>query len=255
MTPFDGFLAFVLCIGMTAWAHREHSRLEFRLSSGRSRARLEGYRRVIFVQWSLVGLLGLHWVLTSRPASALGLRLPLDWRAGVGILLVAAGVAFLWHQLQEVRRDDSARAAARRQIADLRALLPHTPRELEAFYRVSITAGICEELLYRGFLVWFLGFWMPAWAGYLVAGAVFGTAHFYQGPAGILKTGAFGVILGLLTWLSGTILPAMVLHAAIDMLNGQLAYVALTTPVFTTEEPGEAPEFAETAGPDPESPE
>ena len=51
-----------------------------------------------------------------------------------------------------------------------------------------------------------------------------------------------GILLGGLTLLSGSILPAMVVHVAIDALNGRLAYVAMTMPIPVAEEPDEDPD-------------
>jgi membrane protease YdiL (CAAX protease family) len=204
--------------------------VEYALSTGNLSARMSGYQRVVVVQWSLVALLAVHWVLTSRAVTDLGLALPLDWRFGVGLLLAAAGTAFLWLQLRSVRRNEKDREDARKALRDLEWLLPHTPRELDAFMRVSTTAGICEEVLYRGFLAWFLAQWMPLWLAMIASGILFGLAHAYQGLGGVLKTGAIGIAFGGLTLLAQSIVPAILLHIAVDALNGQLAYVVITTP-------------------------
>jgi membrane protease YdiL (CAAX protease family) len=229
MAPFDFFLAFVLIVGIGAWARREHGRVERAIASGLMSARMSGYRRVILVQWSLVALLFLHWVLKSREVSSLGLNLPMTWRFGLAMLLTAAGIGFLWYQLRSVKKSEEAREDARKALADLKWLLPHTPPELDAFMRVSATAGICEEVLYRGFLPWFLAQWMPFWLAMMISGVLFGIAHAYQGLGGVLKTGLIGIVLGGLTLLAESIVPAILLHIAVDALNGQLAYVVITT--------------------------
>ena len=241
-TPFDYFLAFLLIVGLALWARREHARLEFRLVHGNGGARLAGYRRIVVMQWSLIVFLGIHWVWTAREVSALGLTIPLHWRFAAGLAVALAATVFFWTQLRSVQRSEEARAEAREALASLKSLLPQSPPELEAFMRVSVTAGICEELLYRGFLPWFLATWMPFWLAMIVSGVIFGFGHLYQGAAGVAKTGALGILLGGLTLLSGSILPAMVVHVAIDALNGQLAYVAMTTPIPVAEEPDEDPE-------------
>ena len=65
---------------------------------------------------------------------------------------------------------------------------------------------------------------MPtAWA-FVVATLVFGVGHAYQGVSGIAKTTLIGAILAALTYASGTLLPAIVLHVAVDAINGNLAY-------------------------------
>lgn len=242
LTLFDYFLAFLLVIGLALWARREHARLEYRLARGYGSARLAGYRRIVVMQWSLIAFLGIHWVWTAREVSALGLATPLHWRLALGMAISLAVTGFFWTQLRKVRGSEEARAEAREALASLKSLLPHSPRELEAFMRVSVTAGICEELLYRGFLPWFLAAWMPFWLAMIVSGVIFGFGHLYQGMAGVAKTGALGILLGGLTLLSGSIIPAMVVHVAIDALNGQLAYVAMTTPIPVAEEPDEDPD-------------
>lgn len=228
--PFDWILALVLILGLALWARRERNRITHAAHATRAQARIAGYRRLLVVQWSLVGLLTLHWWSRSRPVTGLGLSTPLDWRFLLAWLLALAGVAVLWKQLRGVQLHEDHRAAARKELRALEWLLPHSRSELTMFLRVSVTAGICEEVLYRGFLVWFLTHWMPLWVAFLVAGALFGLAHLYQGPAGVLKTGVIGIAFGALTLLAGSILPAMLLHVAVDALNGRLAYVALTTP-------------------------
>ena len=102
-------------------------------------------------------------------------------------------------------------------------LLPHDTRELRGFYAVSFTAGTCEEILYRGFLPWVLGLAMPLPMAFVSAAILFGLGHVYQGPAGVVKTSILGVVMGGLVWLSGSLLPAVVLHIAIDAINGRLA--------------------------------
>ena len=85
-------------------------------------------------------------------------------------------------------------------------------------------------LLTLGFLAWFLAQWMPLWLAMIASGILFGLAHAYQGLGGILKTGAIGIAFGGLTLLAQSIVPAILLHIAVDALNGQLAYVVITTP-------------------------
>ena len=46
-----------------------------------------------------------------------------------------------------------------RQIGAARPLLPHTPGELRGFNLLSITAGICEEVLYRSYIWWYVAVW------------------------------------------------------------------------------------------------
>jgi membrane protease YdiL (CAAX protease family) len=222
--PFDLFFAAVLAAGMPLWARREFAHLRIRVSAGASTARLRAYARTIWIQWSLVALLALHWSLRGRDGTALGLALEPSWRFAVAGLLCLVGVGLLVVQLRTVMTDDEARGQAEAELAPLVFLLPHDARELRGFYAVSFTAGTCEEILYRGFLPWFLALAMPLPMAFVSAAILFGLGHVYQGPAGVVKTSILGVVMGGLVWLSGSLLPAVVLHIAIDAINGRLAF-------------------------------
>src|SRR6266568_7731852 len=65
------------------------------------------------------------------------------WHMVVGVLALAAGLLPL---LLQFRRNDP--------VARERLLLiaPRTPREFASFYLVCVTAGVAEELAYRGVL-------------------------------------------------------------------------------------------------------
>lgn len=105
----------------------------------------------------------------------------------------------------------------------MQRLLPSTRAEWPGFASLAITAGVCEELLFRGFVTWAIGHWLPsAWETLLVQGALFGLAHAYQGTRGVLTTGAVGVFMGLLVWITGSLWAPMILHAAMDLQAGDL---------------------------------
>jgi hypothetical protein len=87
-----------------------------------------------------------------------------------------------------------------------------------------VIAGFREELLYRGFLMTRIAGTVQSsrapWAVALVAQAlVFGIAHAYQGPTGMIVSGAAGLVFGILMLASGKrLLPAMIAHAGVDAI-------------------------------------
>jgi membrane protease YdiL (CAAX protease family) len=103
---------------------------------------------------------------------------------------------------------------------DVDALLPRTTRERRWYTAVAVTAGVCEEVLYRGVVLVVATLLLPAvplWALALGVAAVFGAAHLYQGPAGVAATTTLGAVLGLIVVTTGSLLPAMALHALVDL--------------------------------------
>lgn len=100
-------------------------------------------------------------------------------------------------------------------------LLPRTRLERIVFVLLSITAGICEEFVFRGFLI-------PALTvvvgGSLVAAAIaaviFGALHAYQGWLGALRAGVLGAALAVPLIATGSIFPSMAAHTLIDIIGG-----------------------------------
>src|SRR5262249_15242874 len=86
-----------------------------------------------------------------------------------------------------------------------------------------VTAGICEELLCRGFMIWYLGHWMSPWVAVVVASVPFGLAHLYQGPKGAVRTGMVALVIGSLYVATGSLLWPMIVHAAVDLGAGRRA--------------------------------
>ena len=125
-------------------------------------------------------------------------------------LLTTAGVAvlFLFHM------------AGVREAPVMRELLPHTARDRILFVGVSLTAGICEEIIFRGFLIHVLDTVAPMSIALLLSSGAFGVAHAYQQPVGALRAALLGLVLAVPFVLYGSIVPAIVAHTAIDLLSG-----------------------------------
>lgn len=92
-------------------------------------------------------------------------------------------------------------------------------------------AGVSEEVIHRGAVISRLSAILPnrkltSGLVVLVSAIIFGVAHPYQGPAGILVTGLIGILLGFLYVASGRMLwPGILVHATYDVIG----YFAIST--------------------------
>lgn len=103
----------------------------------------------------------------------------------------------------------------------LEAILPVTRREKRWFLLVSVTAGICEELVFRGFgLAALTTASGNVWFATLIGAGLFGMLHAYQGSVGVARTAALGFVLSLPVLMTGSIIPGIVAHTVIDMIGG-----------------------------------
>ena len=98
-------------------------------------------------------------------------------------------------------------------------LQPHGSREIITWIALSLTAGICEEAIFRGYLQrQFIALTKSVPAGILLSAAAFGAAHSYQGYRGVIQISLLGVMLGSLAYWRKTVRPGMISHALQDTL-------------------------------------
>ena len=98
--------------------------------------------------------------------------------------------------------------------------LPLTRSERHWWVFVCITAGICEETLYRGFLLHYLHVFpgtLNLTLALLISSVIFGLCHLYQGRNGFIGSTVVGFLFGLLFILTGSLFLPMALHAAMDL--------------------------------------
>jgi uncharacterized protein len=103
-------------------------------------------------------------------------------------------------------------------------LLPHGASEIAVWMVLSLTAGICEETLFRGYLQrQFMALVKNAPLGILLSAGMFGLAHSYQGFARAVQIGVLGLMLGILTHWRRSVRPGMIAHTMQDVLGGLFA--------------------------------
>lgn len=100
-------------------------------------------------------------------------------------------------------------------------LLPESNQEKKLWSYVSLTAGVTEEIIYRGFLLLVLMTLVPdasEWFYVVIAGIIFGLAHTYQGLSGFIRTSLIGIFFSMLYLILGSLFPLMIFHFLIDFV-------------------------------------
>lgn len=199
------------------FASRRRYRLLIERLGHNPSARLHHYRRGIAFEWGGAALVGLLALLAHSRVQSLW---PPGEHPGVAAQIPLVAVAIL--AITAVYRfgGEPIRRALAVQLRPVAALLPRTPAERRWFALLALTAGVCEELLYRGF-----GLAALRWAApdirtpalVIITGAAFGFAHLYQGRLGVTLTGVLGAYLAWITIATGSLVPVMLLHALLDL--------------------------------------
>lgn len=198
--------------------------------AGRTDARMRAYSWIIGFQWVVTALVLVGWTTMERGSIAPAAVFEADAWGWGGMTAAVLLTGFLVVQLVTVRRSPDQLDQARRKMGDLAMIAPRNARETRTFDIVSVTAGVCEEILYRGVLMVIIAAHTGPWIALGCTSLVFGLGHAYQGPGGVLRTGVVGLVMGLLVLLTGSLLPAMLVHAVLDITSGRILTAAVTAP-------------------------
>ena len=174
------------------------------------------YLSLILGQW---GLLYYVWkVGLRRTGTKLTELIGGRWARLKDVLfdvVLAIGLWAIWFLIQRTwdRLFGSGHAAS------IRSLLPEQPIELVLWVLLSISAGFCEEVIFRAyFQKQFEALTLSVWIALFLQAGLFGISHGYQGVAAALKISIFGVLFGLCAWWRKSIRPGIIAHALTDIL-------------------------------------
>jgi len=105
--------------------------------------------------------------------------------------------------------------------AALKFLLPQGRTEMALWVVMSLTAGFCEELIFRGYLQRQFAAWTgSAAAGIVLSALAFGAGHVYQSGKSTVVLFVFGLLFGGLAQWRRSLRPGMMAHAWQDTLAG-----------------------------------
>src|SRR5262245_34165013 len=198
-----------------------------RFQTDPARARTWLYAWTIAVQWALVAAGAAIWLSNDRSWTSFKFSVPDGWRLWVPVGLALLLVAYTVYASAALARESRARASVRQQFGKIADIMPHMRTELYWFGGVSLTAGFCEEFLFRGYFIWALAPWLGWWGAAALSLCIFALGHVYQGWNGVLRTAIFGALFTMLVALFDSLWPAIVLHVMVDFSGGVMAWLAL----------------------------
>ena len=123
-------------------------------------------------------------------------------------LAVAAGVWIAWLGIQSLFPFSHGASA----------LLPRGPSEVAIWVVLAMSAGFCEDVVFRGY---FQRQFQALTGGASIAVAlqalVFGIGHFYEGTWAVVKIIFYGLLFGLLARWRRSLRPGMLAHVWSDL--------------------------------------
>jgi membrane protease YdiL (CAAX protease family) len=221
----DHILAFVLCIAIPIYGavQRRHG---FPGISFNTEQKKRFYIAGSFSLFILGAAVMLVWLLFQRPLNEIGLAQPTAMRSWwwMVIIFVLIYVSDSLITLSSKKKVDESIDNWKKRTP----FLPTKKSELPEYFLLCFSAGVFEEIVYRGYLVtysWYLfsGFQYQQLLSALLPAFFFSLAHFYQGTKAVIKIFVLAVFFGYLFIYSGSLLVVMLLHFLVDAIGGLLS--------------------------------
>ena len=217
MGLFDHLLTLLIMVAVPWSAMVQLPVILRQIEQGNITSRGRIYLTVATQQTVFGIVLLVYWFLSGREYGALGLRLELEENFPAALAsaitlatLLVGGNAVLLGRV-------GGREWLRRRSGHIIAFLPHTVEERNRFIVLSASAGTWEEIFFRGFLLWYLGFYLGMWPAVALSSLVFALAHLYQGWVNAGLIAILGVVFASLYVWTGSLWLAMFLHVVIDV--------------------------------------
>ena len=218
--PWDIWLIFFVLGLILPWRGRVRMKRLLTMPRVGPMERLALYASTIAFQWFAVAVVAWRTWAHGFTAAQLGLTIQGRTRILVASIFGAATIAALqWLNLRRVGRIPVEARGPVQTMAE--RILPQSTVELLPYLALAITAGLCEEFLYRGFAMAVLAkIGLQAWTVVVLSSVLFGLAHSYQGRGGMVMTLLIGLLLGTSRIAYGSLVPAIFWHSAVDVVAG-----------------------------------
>ena len=179
------------------------------------------YLSLIVAEWGLLRFVSVGVIKGSgmRLRDMIGGRWS-RWNDVLRDIAIAGGVWALWTGVEVLANSRLGPDTAK----GINTLLPQGPLETTVWIALSLTAGFCEEAIFRGYVqrqARALTGSVPL--AVAIQAVIFGISHGYQGLRPAIAITVLGALYGALARWRKSLRPGMVLHAWMDIFGGLIS--------------------------------
>ena len=223
------FILIIIIAGIVSpiEGYREIKKLKEGIAQGKNN-KLKQYHKTIVWSWIPIVFIVLLFPLSGLKFEDIGLR-KIDVAASslshwIIIPIIALYIIYLSYNLYSIIilnfSKETRAKSAERIPQEYRAFLPITQKEKQTWYCVALTAGITEELLYRGYIFFAVALFFPNISLPIIlfiSTCLFGIGHIYQGIEAIKPT-IIGFVFGVFYITFNSLFPVILLHTVQDLV-------------------------------------
>ncbi|MFZ1750781.1 MAG: CPBP family intramembrane glutamic endopeptidase [Saprospiraceae bacterium] len=160
------------------------------------------------------------WNMSERSWSVLGVSTP-----SINIYGVISMVVLAVFYISDMLYSWFNRPYLSDKMKDMSFVIPLNWLEYRHYIFLAFAAGICEEIIFRGFLINYMAHLLGDIPySYIIAiiipSVVFAISHLYQGWWAVIKIFIIAILLGLIYFYSASLLWVIIIHIAIDLISG-----------------------------------
>ena len=223
--PIYSFVAFLALRARRAEAGpRENAIIDARFEAEQ---RLGSYRATALWLLLIAAAALILWLVDQRPLGALGLTARFGAPRDISLAILAGFAAVQLLRVVSIAANRKNDEKILEQIKDFAPMLPRDGAELRLSYVLSLVAGVTEEIVYRGYLIWYFANYLPLPAAVAAAAGVFTLAHAYEGPRAMGKIALVAIALSAVYLGTGSLLIPIIVHILIDLGSFTMVYIVL----------------------------
>jgi uncharacterized protein len=190
------------------------------------------YLKLSFFLWIPTLLLIYLFANNKLSIVTLAIEIKYSWQNMVVVSLLGLGITYLLLLIKSIKSSEELREEIISKFDSYTGILPVTKKEMLTFTLiVSVSAGICEELLFRAYLFPLLDGYIGMAAAIIVSSIIFGLWHLYLGWQEVIRTSIMGAMFCGIYIMTGNIILPILVHIFIDVYSGLMCYFAMRKPL------------------------
>jgi hypothetical protein len=185
------------------------------------------YFKISVALWGVTAFLAYSLFVKELSILQLDYLIKFDWQNIVAFTFISIALVYLMLLVKSIVANEQLRFQIASKFEPYIDLMPINKSQLIVFtLLLSVTAGICEEIIFRAYLYNFTKLHVGNIGAIIFSSLIFGFWHINLGWQEVMRTAFMGALLCCAYIFTGNIIFPIILHIFIDVYSGVICYFA-----------------------------